>query len=386
MLSRSLIMTGALLATFSGGVLAQDTAPDYSELDSWLCHPDNDQDACDRNLDTTYIAADGSFSRVPFEEGKEQDIDCFYVYPTTSMDESGNSDLIPGEQGEIITAYLQTARLRKHCKVYAPIYRQVTIPALRARMTGQPIEIDPTMNYRDVLDAWNHYMEHENNGRGFVLVGHSQGSGLLNRLIATEIDGKPVQQQLVSAIIGGSTVTVEPGKKTGGTFKNIPVCETADQNGCVIAFATYRDRIPPPDNGMFGRGSESKQAVCTNPASLSGGKAELDARLSSIGEIAPSFGSYKPWVSDGKTVETPFVSLPGMLYGECVQKGNFHYLEVSVKGDPSDPRLDDIIGDLYSGGEGELNPSWGLHLIDMSLVMGNLVDIVGQQAEAYTSR
>lgn len=376
-----LLASGLLAAGLSAGAAAQDIAPDYSELDSWLCHPDNKNDACDRNLDTTVIKANGSFKVERFKDSKNQDIDCFYVYPTTSMDESGNSDLIPGEQGEIITAHLQTARLRQHCRVYAPMYRQVTVPALRSRYTGEPMQIDANMNYQDVLDAWKHYIEHENQGRGFVLVGHSQGAGLLSRLIAAEIEGKPVQDQLVSAIIAGSSVTVAPGSKTGGTFKQLPICEAADQTGCVIAFAAYRDRIPPPANAMFGRSAGSNKAVCTNPAALGGGKAELKHHLSTIGEIAPSFGDYKPWLKSGKEVKTPFVAMPGKIFGECVERDGFAYLEVSVESDPADKRQDDIIGDLYNNNE--INASWGLHLIDMSLVMGDLLDVVGQQARSY---
>ena len=378
------IAAGILTAGFASIAFAQGQAPDYSDIDTWLCHPGKNDDACDRNLDTTVIKADGSFTVQPFREAESKPIDCFYVYPTTSLDESGNSDLIPGEQGEIITAHLQTARLRKHCKVYAPMYRQITVPALRARMTGQPMEMDATMNYRDVLAAWNHYLEHENDGRGVVLVGHSQGAGLLSRLIASEIDGKPVQDRLVSAILSGTSVQVPKGEVVGGSFKEIPLCETADQTGCVITFSTYRDRIPPESGAMFGRNVGNNVAACTNPANLKGGKAELDARMSTIGEISTSFGSYTPWVEGDKKVETPFVALPGMLFGECVERSGYHYLEISVKGDPNDPRLDDIVGDLWAGDQ--INKAWGLHLIDMSLVMGDLTDIVGQQAKAWKSR
>ena len=61
-------------------------------------------------------------------------------------------------------------------------------------------------------------------------------------------------------------------------------------------------------------------------------------------------------------ITTPFVSTPGLLEGECVKRGPFTYLEITVHGDPADPRTDDITGDLI--------PSWGLHLVDFDLVMG----------------
>ena len=39
------------------------------------------------------------------------------------------------------------------------------------------------LGYRDVVDAWNHYLEHDNDGGGVVLMGHSQGTGVLVKLI-----------------------------------------------------------------------------------------------------------------------------------------------------------------------------------------------------------
>jgi len=58
-----------------------------------------------------------------------------------------------------------------------------------------------------------------------------------------------------------------------------------------------------------------------------------------------------------------------------VQEGGFSYLRITVEGDPSTPRIDDIGGDL--------TPEWGLHLVDVNLAMGDLVDIVRNQADAY---
>jgi hypothetical protein len=34
---------------------------------------------------------------------------------------------------------------------------------------------------------------------------------------------------------------------------------------------------------------------------------------------------------------------------------------------------------------GEVNASWGLHLIDVNLAMGNLVDIVREQGKAFVA-
>jgi hypothetical protein len=363
---------------------AQDAAPDYSKSEAWICHPDTKQDACDRDLDVTVIAANGKFSSKPFKEAKDQPIDCFYVYPTTSLDPGMVSDLMPGKDEELITAYVQTARFRSLCRVFAPLYRQNTVTSLRAAAAGKPMSGDRSVIYADVLNSWNYYLQNENKGRGVVLIGHSQGAGLLTRLIAAEIDGKPLQKQLVSALLIGSAVAVPQGKTVGGSFKNIPLCTAPSQVGCVVTFATFRSTVPPPANSNFGRvrGSAESMAGCTNPAALGGGKAELDAVMSTVGEISLNRKEYLPWTMPAKKVPTPFVALPGLLQGECVQRGEFSYLELSIQANTQDPRTDDLIGDVLTA-DGGINTAWGLHLIDMSLTMGNLVDVVGKQSQAY---
>jgi hypothetical protein len=214
-----------------------------------------------------------------------------------------------------------------------------------------------------------------------VLIGHSQGSGVLARLIADEIDGKPVQSRLVSAMLLGANIAVPKGKDVGGAFKNIPLCKSASQTGCVITYASFRSTIPPPENTRFGRvQGDGMQSACTNPAALGGGSGELHAYLMANGSNIVSSAQPPDW-SKGKTIDTPFVSLPGLLTAQCVANEKGSYLEVTVHGDPSDPRTDDINGDVMTNGQP--NASWGLHLIDVQEAMGNLVDIVGSQAKAY---
>ena len=89
---------------------------------------------------------------------------------------------------------------------------------------GGGASLDKGPQYDDVRDAWRYYLEHDNRGRGVVLVGHSQGSFILTELIRQEIDGKPVQSRLVSAILLGATFAVPRGKDVGGSFQHIPLC------------------------------------------------------------------------------------------------------------------------------------------------------------------
>jgi DUF3089 family protein len=359
---------------------AQTAKNDYSDGKTWLCRPGR-QDACAVDLTTTVVAADGGLKREEWKANPNAPIDCFYVYPTVSLDKSGNSDMEPGAEENGVVR-IQLARFASQCKVYAPIYRQATLTALRAATSGSPIAVDRALGYNDVVDAWNYYLQHDNDGRGVVLIGHSQGSGVLTQLIRNEIDGKPVQSKIVSALLLGTSLAVPKGKDVGGAFQHVPVCRSATQTGCAIAYASFRSTIPPPDNSRFGRvPGENMQAACANPAALGGGSGELHAYLSAGGgSITGSSAAPRPWV-EGKTIDTPWVSVPGLLTAQCVANEKGSYLEVTVHGTPKDPRTDDIAGDVMTNGQ--VNASWGLHLIDVNLAMGNLVDVVGRQAQAY---
>lgn len=363
-------------------------APDYSDQATWLCLP-GQPDHCDVDLDATEVAADGTLSAKPFVGvAADPPIDCFYVYPTVSMDLGGNSDLVANEEEASVIRH-QAARFRSVCRVFAPLYRQITLTALRARMSGETIRLDGAAAYDDVKSAWEYYLANENNGRGVVLIGHSQGSGVLNRLIAAEIDGKPAQELIVSAMLTGSNTAVPTGGIVGGAFQHLPLCTEKGEVGCVISYVTFRDNVPPPAHSRFGRvrGAEndtSQQAACVNPAMLDGSNGNLHAYLASGKSAFASSRVQGDWiVGAGPEPTTDFVTVPGLLTGQCVYENGFSYLAVTTHDNASDPRTDSITGDVFVG-EQRLD-DWGLHLIDMNVVMGNLVNIVRLQGETWSS-
>jgi hypothetical protein len=354
---------------------------DYSKPEAWLCRGGSG-DACSVDLATTVIAADGKLTRESWAADPKPPVDCFYVYPTVSTEPSGNSDMTAGaaERGVV---RIQFARFASVCRPFAPIYRQVTLTALRAAASGNPIRVDRALAYNDVLEAWNYYLAHDNQGRGVILIGHSQGANVLANLIKQEIGGKPVQSRIISAMLIGSNVAVPEGKDVGGAFQQMPLCRAATQTGCVITYVSFRANVPPPANSRFGRvQGDHMMAGCTNPAALGGGSGELHAYLSTRGSIVNvGLGDAKPWVTPPQPIETPFVSVPGMLTSECVSDKNGSYLAVSVHSDPAGPRASDIPGDVVVNGN--VLTDWGLHLIDVQEAMGNLIDIARQESKAY---
>jgi hypothetical protein len=368
-------------APAAAAAAAKTAANDYSKAETWLCRPGR-KDACAVDQSTTVVAADGKLATEPFTANPAAPIDCFYVYPTVSLDPTPNSDMTAGpEEMSVISA--QFARFGSQCRTFAPLYRQITLGSLRAMTSGKPAAADRMLGYNDVLNAWNYYLEHDNQGRGVVLIGHSQGSGVLTQLIAKEIDGKPVQSKIISALLLGTSLPVPKGKDVGGAFKSVPLCHAATQTGCVVTYASFRSNVPPPADSRFGKVSgENMTSACTNPAALGGGSAKLRSYFSS-GSRNPSAPAPQ-WVKPAAKIETPFVSTPGLVSAQCVSNEHGSYLEVTVDADPKDVRIDDISGDVVTNGQVQAN--WGLHLIDVNLAMGNLVDIVSQQSKAYQKK
>jgi hypothetical protein len=152
-------------------------------------------------------------------------------------------------------------------------------------MYREDTNIDPTSKAseqiarRSVLRAWADYLAHYNDGRGIVLIGHSEGSSQVAAdILENPIDQVPaVRELIVSAIITGLDLPVF--KTGGGSFPDIGPCTSATQTGCVVDFNAFSE--PPPSDTMFGKfvpsviGSRKVESMCTNPSDLGGGAAAL---------------------------------------------------------------------------------------------------------------
>ncbi|HET9640456.1 MAG TPA: DUF3089 domain-containing protein [Allosphingosinicella sp.] len=377
---RTIAAAAALLLT--GPVAAQAPTPEqvgpvnYSSPSAWLCLPGR-ADACSGPLATTALNANGYGSTGQALPDKDATADCFYVYPTISRDPGLNSDLVAGLE-ENATAAVQLARFGSVCRTFAPLYRQVTLAALPRAFAGEDLNANFAMAYGDVLAAWRNFLASRNQNRPFVLIGHSQGSIHLLKLLAEEIDGRPVAKRMLSAILLGWAVEVPEGKKVGGSLKSTPLCTKMGQTRCVITYMAFRAAAPPADNAFLGRAArDGMTAGCTNPAALAGGRSTLDSYWFTL---SPPQAGAEPiaWSSRGLP-PTPFLRTEGLVSGECAHQGRSGYLAITVNADPNDARTDRIPGDVYAAGR--LNPGWGLHVADMNLAQGDLIRLVEAQAK-----
>lgn len=338
----------------------------YAEPASWICHPDITDDPCTTGLDVTVLEEDGTTEVVPHEVADDPPIDCFYLYPTVNVSEEGVAGF-DGEYGiEVGITRTQAGRFSSVCRVFAPIYRQGTFGS------GPDVDREAIREqaYADVDEAFRHYLANDNDGRPFVLLGHSQGSGLGTRLLQDHVDeDEALRSRLVSALLIGTVLVAPEGEDVGGDFRNIPACRSEDQTGCVVTYASF-DVTDPPDPGAgFGspRDGDEGVALCTNPAALGGGSAVLQM----IDPTGP-----EPLASLGAEIDTPFVALPDLVSGECVEDDGAVYLAITVMAGDG-PRTDGLRSDT--------SLPWGLHPIDYNLAMGDLVDLVAAQSAAHGS-
>ena len=232
----SLVTCLAAMAILGGASTAQAKTV-------WLCNGTRSPDLCKPNLTTTLLSNGGATQGLRPVRREQTRFDCFYIYPTVSDDKSANSDLSIDPEERSIALY-QAARYSQVCRVFAPMYRQVTLTQLlkgTSTITPQMSQIA----YASALSGWKDYLRTYNKGRPFVLIGHSQGSFTLRKLISTQIDpNRRLRRLMVSAILLGGNVLVKTGKDVGGDFKHIHGCHSASTISCVIAFSTFNAPVP----------------------------------------------------------------------------------------------------------------------------------------------
>lgn len=369
----------ALLSLSAALFTLAHVAPAADARTVWLCQPGKSPNPCAQSLTATVISADGTTRTERTRRAGRPKIDCFYVYPTVSSQTTVNANKrIDAEQRAVARA--QASRFSKVCRVWAPIYRQLTLAAI-TDPANRPPRSALVRAYGDVRAAWLDYLRNHNRGRGVVLIGHSQGTGMLTRLVQEQIDpNRRLRSRLVSALLIGGDVTVRKGRRVGGSFDNVPGCAAPRETGCVVAFSSFNQT--PPDDSLFGLvpsvlfpGADPKlhEVLCTNPAALGGGTATLRPYF----PTAPFPGPLGLVAGAPPAAPTPWATFPALYSAECRRSANKSWLQVTDIGGAGDPRQ------RVTQAAG---PTWGLHLLDVSLALGNLVALVERQAAAYARR
>jgi len=222
-------------------------APDYSSLDFWAAHPLK-LDSSDR---------DPGFH--PRLDNQQAEVDVFFIHPTTFTRQKNikncNGDLRDiklNTKTDKTTILFQASAFRNGTRVYAPRYRQAHFNSYftKDRLTAQKaFEIA----YRDVANAFEHYLKEYNQGRPFIIASHSQGSTHGIPLIQQKIDGKGLQGKMVAAYLIGIPVHKD-------TFRFIKPCATPEETGCFVSWRTFKEGYVPEYE-------DNKPILVTNPIS-----------------------------------------------------------------------------------------------------------------------
>ncbi len=245
----ALLVVGSLLA--SAGTAVASSAPAGAQgaatsatATVWLCQPGAADDPCASSLTTTVVQASGAIKEVSTQDDNSSPFDCFYVYPTVSKQKTTNANL-KVQRPEIDAAVYEASRFSTVCKVWAPMYRQVTLAGLAAHLD---LDLPPSATdtaFDSLQSAFEDYLAHDNDGRPIVFIGHSQGAAMLILLLKRLVDDNPtLRNRTVLAIILGGNVEVKTGSEVGGSFSHIPVCDSNGEAGCVIAYSTFPGTPP----------------------------------------------------------------------------------------------------------------------------------------------
>jgi hypothetical protein len=257
-------------------------APDYSDLTYWISHPAKPDNA-------DLVPGKGQL----IDNQANAEVDVFFIYPTIYTREQSEeypwfADVTNAKQNERIansTIKYQATVFNGSARIYSPLYRQAHISVYYADTVFMEKALD--IAYQDVKEAFEFYLENENNGRPVIIASHSQGTNHAARLLREFFEGKPLMGQLVAAYIIGM-----PVKKD--YFTAIVPCTSPEQTGCWMTWNSYLMDYYPPRHQFYYSG-----ALSVNPLTWTTDESLASHKLNK-GGILKNFKKLHPGLTNAK--------------------------------------------------------------------------------------
>jgi alpha/beta superfamily hydrolase len=198
----------------------------------YSCNNDN------RTIITQKLDYSNSYYWASLPTSIEKDVDVFFVYPTLFGDIGVmNMDIKNDSMRSLVQTVLskQAAIFNNNCNIYAPYYRQMAMDVLS--MDPQEQNTYFSIGLADVEKAFDYYIDNLNNGRPFILAGHSQGSMVLIQVMKDRFNKPELMNKLVAAYIIGYSVTDDDLAQC----KWLKIAESADDIGTIITYNTQSE-------------------------------------------------------------------------------------------------------------------------------------------------
>jgi len=226
----------------------------------------------------------------------------FFIHPTSYLSrDNWNAPMGDEEAERIARLYVRgmASPFNAASEIWAPRYRQATMGAFLTDEPEGEQAIDAA--YGDVLEAYRFFLDTVDADTPVVLVGHSQGSLHLLRLLREEVRGSPLADRMVAAYAIGWPISVDHDLPELG----FDACATPAQTGCVLSWSSFAEPADPSSVietyaasiGFDGEPRGTSQILCNNPVTGTfGGSAPAVANLGTLvpddsmstGELVPA--------------------------------------------------------------------------------------------------
>lgn len=170
-----------------------------------------------------------------------KEVDTFYIYPTVYINTSPDAPEIVPIDDEMMHAGAQMMFGRQgtvfmeSTNVFAPYYKQSNLTVLADKSTQELFEILHHDQRTDIFAALDYYFENYNEGRPFILAGHSQGSSMSIIVLEEYMQEHPeYYERMVAAYVLGFGVT----KDNLADYPHLKFAERADDIGVIISWNT----------------------------------------------------------------------------------------------------------------------------------------------------
>lgn len=225
----------------------------------------------------------------------DKDVDIFYFYPTAWTPKENDGDICEINNASMLASAIsaynrQATAFETVGNIYAPYYRQVSILASNREEIADGI---PTL---DGIAAFDYYIKNYNNGRPYILAGHSQGSQVLSNLLSSYMKENPdVYERMIAAYVIGWPITAEYLTAN----PHLKFAEGADDTGVIISYNTQSPNVLSGENIIM----SDKVGVVINPINWKRDET-LATTLEGLGSFMPDMNTLEsiavPQYADAK--------------------------------------------------------------------------------------